>query len=88
MKIREGFVLRSISGSNVICAIGERSKEFKGIIELNDTSAFLFKKMLEGISTIDELAKELTEEYDVDLLTAKHDTEEFLKKMREVKIVE
>ena len=69
MKIKEGFVLRNVAGSNVICAVGARSREFKGIIELNDSSSFLFNKILEGASSIDELVKLMLDEYEIDKAT-------------------
>ena len=88
MKIKEGFVLRNVAGSNVICAVGARSREFKGIIELNDSSSFLFNKILEGASSIDELVKLMLDEYEIDKETARIDIEEFVKILTEAKVIE
>ena len=88
MKIKEGFVLRNVAGSNVICAVGARSREFKGIIELNDSSSFLFNKILEGASSIDELVKLMLDEYEIDKETARIDIEEFVNILTEAKVIE
>ena len=88
MRIKEGFVLRNVAGSNVICAVGSKSREFKGIIELNDSSSFLFNKILEGASSIDELVKLMLDEYEIDKETARIDIEEFVKILTEAKVIE
>lgn len=41
MKIKEGFVLREIAGKAVVIAVGEASKTFHGMINLNSEGDFL-----------------------------------------------
>lgn len=65
MKIKDGFILRKMPGVNLVMPIGEQTKIYKQSIMLNDTGAFIFEKLAEGES-IDEIAKALTEIYDVD----------------------
>ena len=43
MKIKKGFVLRVVGGENVVVPVGEMSKVFHGMINLNDTGAFMWK---------------------------------------------
>jgi molecular chaperone GrpE len=57
-KIKEGLMLREVSGNYVVVAVGKMSKEFKAVITLNETGAFLFKKLQASI-TKEDLIKEL-----------------------------
>ena len=45
MKIKEGFILRKVGGSNVIVPTGNETNEFNGMITTNDTGAFIFEKL-------------------------------------------
>ena len=42
MKIKKGFVVREVGGENVAVPVGERSKDFHGMIRLNSTGRFLW----------------------------------------------
>lgn len=77
MKIKSGFILKDVAGSNLIVPIGENLVDFSQMITINETGAFLFRKLLDG-AEIDELATALTEEYDIDFDTAKADAEKFV----------
>ena len=48
MKIKEGYILRNVAGSFVVVPIGEAASEFNGMMNLNDTGAFLFEKLIIG----------------------------------------
>ena len=82
MKIKSGFVLRNICDSYVVIAMGERASEYKAMIKLNDTGAFLWEQ-LEQERTVEELSQAMIAEYDVDLQTAKEGIEAFVKALRE-----
>ena len=87
MKIKEGFILRNVAGSYVVVPIGEATLDFNGMMNLNDTGAFLFEKMIEGISR-EDLIKALTEEYDVDEETASADVDAFIEKVEKEDLFE
>ena len=76
MKIKSGFVLKDVAGSNLIVPIGENLVDFSQMITLNETGAFLFKKLIDG-ADINTLASAMTEEYDIDLDTAMADVSKF-----------
>ena len=82
MKIKEGFILREIAGNYIVVAIGDRVKDFNAVINLNESGAFLWKKLSEGASK-EELIESLTGEYDVDKETAEKDIDAFIEKVRE-----
>lgn len=86
MKIREGFIIREVAGSFVVVAVGSAAKEFGGIINLNETGAFLWKALEKG-ATAEELVSKLLEEYEVDEATARADVDAFVKKLQENQLV-
>lgn len=40
MKIKKGFTIRNIAGSNIVVPVGNAEKIFNGMITLNDSGAF------------------------------------------------
>lgn len=87
MKIKDGYILRNVAGSFVVVPIGEAATEFNGMMNLNDTGAFLFEKLIDGISR-EDLIKALTDEYDVDVETASKDVDSFIEKVEEQNLFE
>ena len=87
MKIKEGFILREVAGSYLVVAVGKAVKEFGGVVNLNETGAFLWK-LLEKSSTESEMVDALLSEYDVDRNTAEKDVKAFTDKLMEAKLVE
>ena len=66
MQIKKDFTIQKVGGSSYVAvAVGETSKTFHGMIRLNETGAFLWKKMAEKDCTEEELTDALLSEYDV-----------------------
>ena len=65
MKIKKGFVLRVVGGEHVVVPVGEMSKTFHGLINLNETGAFLWRFFSEE-HTIEEAIDALCAEYEAD----------------------
>lgn len=87
MKIKKNFILREVAGSFLVVAVGNAVKEFGGMVNLNETGAFLWK-LLENGSTEELMVEALLKEYDVDCETAKKDVGAFINKLKEAKLVE
>lgn len=87
MKIKKNFILREVAGSFLVVAVGNAVKEFGGMVNLNETGAFLWK-LLENGSTEELMVEALLKEYDVDCETAKKDVGVFINKLKEAKLVE
>lgn len=81
MKVKDGFILREIAGTNVIIPVGERVVDFKGMLMPNDTGYFIWKKLIDRI-TYDALLTDILQEYEIDETTARTDLDEFLSEMR------
>lgn len=65
MKIKNGFILRDVGGKTFVVAVGERSREFKGMITLNETGKFIWKA-LENENTVDGVVDSLMSTYECD----------------------
>ena len=77
MKIQENYVMREVAGQAIVIAIGEESERFKGMINLNRTGRDVWLYMEKGLDS-DEIAKKISEKYEVDLNVAKHDIESMI----------
>lgn len=80
MKIKEGFLLRNVAGNNVVVPVGQATLNFNGMMSLNDTGAFIFGKMIDGISR-EELIQSVMDEYEIDEQLATTDVDNFIKKV-------
>lgn len=89
MKQKEGFVLRTVCGENVIVGEGLGTIDFGKLISLNETAAWLWKKASEmGDFNIDSLTSALCEEYEVSTEQARVDVEKMVAQWLELGIVE
>lgn len=86
MKIKEGYILRSVAGNNIVVGVGAASVDFNGMININETGAFIWKVFEKG-ATVDEAAELITKEYDIDSDTAKKDVAAFVEKLKEADLI-
>ena len=87
MKIKKGFVVRKIAGEDVVVALGAASKQFNGIIKLNDTGRFLWDKIVEGCDE-DGLVDAIVADYSVDKETAARDIKVFIDTLKGAGVLE
>lgn len=87
MKIKKGFTVRNIAGSDIVVPVGNAEKIFNGMITLNESGAFFWNALLKD-TTVDEVVKKVTSEYDVDEERAKSDVEKFIEQLRENNLIE
>ncbi len=86
MKIKDGFILREVSGSYIVVAVGDAVKNFNGMINLNETSAFLWKRLEKGCSK-EELLAALLSEYDVQKDVAEQHLDKFISRLTEANLL-
>ena len=82
MKIKKDFILRKVADSYVVVPVGKMTLDFNGIINLNETGAFLFGLLQNGAER-EELIEKMLEEYDVSADKAAADIDKFLEKVKE-----
>ena len=81
MKINKGFLMREVAGENVVIAVGEAAKSFKGMIRLNPTGAFLWK-LLEKDTDEAAMLSAMLDAYETDKETAENDIRAFVGSIR------
>ncbi|MBO5671106.1 MAG: PqqD family protein [Clostridia bacterium] len=86
MKIKDGFVLRNICDEYIVVAVGRQTLDFKGLIKLNETGAFLWEQLKNDCSE-SELLAALRAEYAVDEATAQADITAFLASLKEAALL-
>ena len=82
MKTKAGFMRRKLGTQEVVVAVGEASKQFSGIIRLNETGAFLWDLLASGNRTEAELVDAWLAEYDVSRELATADVAKFVATIR------
>lgn len=87
MIIKNGFVLREVAGKAIVIAVGEASKTFHGMINLNGTGKDIWQGVADGKSA-EQIAQKLMEDYEVDYEKAKEDTENIIAQMWDAGILE
>ena len=87
MKIKKDFILRKVADSYVVVPVGKLTLDFNGIINLNETGAFLFELLQEGAEK-EDLLRKMLEEYDVTPEKAAADIDVILKKAEEADVLE
>lgn len=80
MKIKEGFVYREIMGQGVVVPTGKASVEFSGMVKLNETGAYIWKKIEQEYSQA-AIVEELLKEYDVSKEQATESVRKFVSDM-------
>lgn len=80
MKIKDGYILRSIAGENVVLPSGDELN-LNVIISLNHSARFLWERLEKGADAGD-LVDALLEEYDVDPSTAAQAVADFTERLK------
>ena len=79
MKIKEGFIIKKLGIGYIVVTVGDASKDFNGVIRLNESGAFLWQSIQDGADSREKLIQAMLDRYeDLDQETAKNDLDEFL----------
>lgn len=87
MKIKSDFVLRRVADTWVVLPLGDTSIKFNGMINLNETAAFIWKE-LESEKPLEDIAANLALEYSVTQDVALADIKHFIQKLVDIDCVE
>lgn len=72
MKLKSGIIISELNGEFVAVPSGAASKEFNGMVRMNQTAAFIAKMLQKGAEE-DEVVAALCQEYDVQESIARED---------------
>lgn len=87
MKVKSGYVLKSVAGQYIVVPTGTEAINFNGLLNLNESGKLLFETLLNETS-LEELTKVLTDTYEIDEVTAKADVLSFINKLKSKHIIE
>ncbi len=87
MKLKDGFLLKTVAGSKIVVPIGEVADVFNGVITLSGSAAYLWEKLQAG-ATETELLEALLAEYNVERDYAAADLKRFINKLRDSNMLE
>ncbi len=85
LKLKEGFVLRTVAGETVVLPTGEVTN-LDMMITLNETGRFIWEKLVSGAEK-EDLVASILEEYDVDKATAENSVEKFVARLKELEFL-
>ncbi len=88
MRVKKGFTLRTICGESILLAEGKENIDFSDIISMNPTAVYLWKSVQDKDFTAKDLARLLTDQYEVDEATALEDANELAGQWKKAGIVE
>ena len=88
MRIKNGFELRTICRENIVISHGVDNINFTKVISLNQSAAYLWRKIFKTEFTIDDMVIALCDEYEVDEVTARQDCANLLNQWIEVGFIE
>lgn len=87
MKVKEDFLLREVAGCFVVVPVGKAIVDFNGMLNLNDTGAFLWENLQEE-TTKQELVEKLLSTYEITNDIASRDVDLFIKKLEDADLLE
>lgn len=90
MRIKKDFVLREVyGGGNVIMCEGLKAIDFRKLLALNETAAWLWKEaQAQGDFTAESLTARVCEEYDVTAEEALSYVTDFLEQLDKEGVIE
>ncbi len=87
MKVKEDFLLREVAGCYVVVPVGKATINFNGMLNLNETGAFLWEK-LQNDTTKEQLLQEMLDTYEITEDIASKDIDNFIKKLKDANLLE
>ena len=89
MRIKNDFVMREVCGENVIMGEGLKAIDFRKLLALNGTAAWIWKDaQAQGDFTVEYLTERICEEYDVTAEEARSCVTELLEKLDKEGVIE
>ncbi|MDO5550878.1 MAG: PqqD family protein [Lachnospiraceae bacterium] len=82
MRMKKGFVLREVAGQFMVIATGEASRQFHGMIRLNQTGKEIWQGLSDGL-TEEEIAGKLVQSYGIEKSQAAEDVRNMIRQMAE-----
>lgn len=89
MVIQDGYTIKDIVGNKVIIPIGQNIIDYKSILHLNESGAYILNQCTEDI-TYEELLQKLIEEYapeESEIEMLQKDLDDFLSRAKTLGVI-
>ena len=81
LKTKKGFIMRKLATEYMVVAVGDAADDFNGMIQLNETGAFLWERLEKG-TEMEALIKDIMDTFEnIDEQTARKDVGLFLEEV-------
>ncbi len=87
MKIREEYKVREMAGEHVVIMQGRQGVDMTKIISLNESALYLWNALAGKEFSVEDVARLLTGQYEIDEATAAHDAAVWVEKLRECNLI-
>ena len=82
-RIREGIILRNICGEWLLIAVGKAARHCMYVRQVNDTLAYYWERIAEGLST-EEIIAQACEDYDAPAEMIERDVNRLISRLYEM----
>ena len=86
-RARENLVTREIVGETIVVPISGKLADLGEVFTLNPTGAFIWQQ-LDGMTTLETICRQLSEEFEVDLPTSIEDVTELVTELSAATLIE
>jgi len=83
---QKNIIVKKINNEFILVPLIDNVANMRSLYTLNETGAFLWEK-IDGTKNISQLAKDVVEEFDVEMEEAINDTNHFLNKINRLLII-
>ncbi len=88
MKIKTGFTLREIGVDYVLVPEGLEVIDFNKLLTLNNSAKYVWENIKDKEFSIEDVAKLLTDKYNVAEETALKDAELLIRSLKEIRLID
>lgn len=88
MRLRYKFVVRNVSGKPVAVAVGQDNERFNGMIKLNPSGEVIFKMLMLGTLSSDEIVAQFAQQFGISEETARPSVTAFVDQLRKNELLE
>lgn len=87
MKINEKLKVRTVAGENIVITQGQESSDMTRVVALNESAFMLYNRLIGREFEVEDVARVLTDEYEVDEADARHDAEQWVSEMKKNSLI-
>ncbi len=87
IKRKSGFILKNIAGDYIVVPAGKNIVDFKIMLTMNETGAWIWEQLENGIN-FDELINKFAETFDVEQNCANKDVKDFISQLEMQNLLE